>query len=289
MLKFILDRRWARFSLRAFFVLLTFVCIGLAWQLAIVRERQALLNELKAKGPYSIMTAKQWVDIYGPINMITPTNPPARIPWARTWLGDEAIQEIGFHPWQQGFDKRDLERAAAVIPEAKHQEIHAIPCHPGCFPAGTLVETPTGKRPIEEIAVGDIVTIVDVTIVDRSRNLASARVDKIFITKNRLWNVTVEGTQITTTETQPLCLQSGENKAAGELTPGEQILCYRDGQVRPVEVIRVEQTNRSTTVYNLVIGDRQLFIAGGFVARSKPPASEARQNVTTTEAFEPRT
>jgi len=34
------------------------------------------------------------------------------------------------------------------------------PCHPGCFPAGTLVATPTGPRAVDTIRAGDAVTLI---------------------------------------------------------------------------------------------------------------------------------
>jgi len=37
-------------------------------------------------------------------------------------------------------------------------------------------------------------------------------------------------------------------------------------------VTAVADTGRQSRVYNLVLGDPVLFVAGGFLARSKPPA-----------------
>ena len=34
------------------------------------------------------------------------------------------------------------------------------PCHPGCFPAGTLIATPDGLRRVEAIGPGDVVILV---------------------------------------------------------------------------------------------------------------------------------
>ena len=35
-----------------------------------------------------------------------------------------------------------------------------VPCHPGCFPAGTLILVPGGYRDIETIRAGDVVTTI---------------------------------------------------------------------------------------------------------------------------------
>src|SRR5262245_33974079 len=76
------------------------------------------------------------------------------------------------------------------------------PCHPGCFPAGTLIATPEGTRPIEDIRSGDRVTIVGTDGIP-----TSGIVDSTFQTCNRLVEVRTESGSLLTTETQPLCLQ----------------------------------------------------------------------------------
>jgi hypothetical protein len=136
-------------------------------------------------------------------------------------------------------------------------------------------------------------------------------VQSIFVTKNRLWKVETDDGVLLTTQTQPL-VQCGPPlrgrtsdsspplrgrtsdaegrdvpdslsgrgatdqlflvKAAGDLVPGDRILRLSAGQVREVAVRQVSATDRVEKVFNLVLGDSELFIAGGFVARSKPPA-----------------
>lgn len=162
-------------------------------------------------------------------------------------------------------DKEGKERFAVYAKEPAVQLFE--PCHPGCFPAGTLIEVAGGTKVIELLRAGDLVTTVGVNGV-----ASPGKVSGVFITKNRLIEVQTEGSTLVTTETQPLAIVNGELRGAGELKAGDEILAWEEGKVRPVKVQSIKRTERITTVYNLVLGDPVLFVAGGFLARSKPPA-----------------
>ena len=75
-----------------------------------------------------------------------------------------------------------------------------------------------------------------------------------------------------TTETQPLALVGGTLKAAGELKAGDKIYRWADGERKATKVKSVTPTLREEKVFNLILGDPVLFIANGYLARSKPPA-----------------
>src|SRR5262249_15855225 len=98
------------------------------------------------------------------------------------------------------------------------------------------------------------------------------KVQSIFITQNRLLKVQTDDGHLFTTETQPLCLADGTTRAAGELQAGDRVFRWQDGKRRMVKVRAVSPANRLEKVFNLVLGDSEMFIAGGFVVRSKPPA-----------------
>ncbi len=66
---------------------------------------------------------------------------------------------------------------------------------------------------------------------------------------------------------------------AGKLQTGDIILSWHtsevgDYEVRQSRVLRIQKTETITPVINLVLGNRESFIAGGFLARSKPPRDE---------------
>lgn len=141
------------------------------------------------------------------------------------------------------------------------------PCHPGCFPAGTAVRVPEGVMPIERVHKGDLVTTVGV-----DGEASSKKVLDVFVTRNTLVQVRTADDILMTTQTQPLCLAEGGFRLAGELKTGDRIWQWQSGKRQAVEVVEVSPTKRESQVFNLVLGDSIVFIAGDFLARSKPPA-----------------
>jgi hypothetical protein len=255
------------------FIVMTLLCCWLGWEASVVRERQSVRRELGANPAFIFVTVKAWAEA-----AIGVPTPKARIPIVRVWLGDEAIQQIGYMPYMPGFSEDAVKRLSRVFPEAQLQESNPIePCHPGCFPAGTLVETPGGLCPIERVRPGDLVISISPT-----GGSAGAEVQAVFTTENRLWKVETEAGALFTTETQPLCLADSRTLAAGKLQPGDEILWCQNGSILPVRVLDVRRTARTEPVFNLVLGDEELFVAGGFVARSKPPADSAVASVRST-------
>jgi hypothetical protein len=250
-------------------VLVTLLCCVLAWQFSVVRERQSALKEIRSNGTFSITTADEWVARYPPGRVVPSA---ATIPIWRRWLGDEAVQEIWHTPYLQNVSQSELSRLAKIFPEAEFREIHPVPCHPGCFPRGTLVDTPQGRRPIELLMPGDVVTTIG------GGEPFTAKIQSVFVTDNRLWQIDTEVGVLFTTQTQPLCLTgtpavstAGTIRPAGELQPGDTLLCHYDGYTHSVKVLKVSRTDRTEKVFNVVLGDSEVLIAGGFLARSKPP------------------
>ncbi len=279
-------RRWFSFSLRTMFVVVTALCCGLAWEMSIVRQRKVELRSLQTVPGVQVLTAETWLQLLSP----GPVAPKmATIPRVREWLGDEAIQEISYDPRFHQHSKSDLSRIQRIFPEAELREtpLPLEPCHPGCFPRGTLVETPQGPRPIESVQPGDAL----VTILPDGQTV-TANVQSVFVTKNRLWKVETEEGDLLTTQTQPLCVAAAQRNSfgsgsgmnsvlldrtvrAGDLQRGDYILRSTGGEIHAVQVRQVSRTDRTEKVFNLVIGDCEVFIAGGFLARSKPPAEVA--------------
>lgn len=144
-----------------------------------------------------------------------------------------------------------------------------VPCHPGCFPAGTLVRVPEGAKPIERIRQGD-----RVSSVDSNGKPSPVTVTAVFVTRNRLLEVRTEGAKLVTTETQPIGLEAGGFRPASELKPGDRVWRWINGERRATAVLSLSPANREAEVFNLVLGGTKGFIAGDFLVRSKPPAPE---------------
>ncbi|HQR08846.1 MAG TPA: hypothetical protein PLN21_18640 [Gemmatales bacterium] len=148
-------------------------------------------------------------------------------------------------------------------PDPRPQE----PCHPGCFPAGTKIAVGSETKAIELVKVGDIISTIS-----KEGKQTQGKVTFIFVTKNRLYEVRTDIGTLVTTETQPLSLASGVLRAAGEFREGDQIVRWVNGARSLVTVKEVVLTDRYEAVFNLVLGEPTLFIANGYLARSKPPA-----------------
>ena len=249
-------RSWFRFSLRTLLILMTLLCCWLAWESSIVRQRKALLSQMQASGAFHITPARHWGD--------PPPTPRATIPWIRRWLGDEAIQSVTYSYAPPEIDMQRVERA---FPEAQFLEVHPEPCHPGCFPRGTLIDTPAGKRAVETIVPGDLVTAIA-----SDGSAVSLSVQSVFVTQNKLLTIDTDAGPLLTTQTQPLAVALGQTRAAGDLSPGDAILRYEGGQIVPARILSISSPGPIEKVFNLVLGNRELFVAEGFLARSKPPA-----------------
>ncbi|CAN5399184.1 hypothetical protein BH10PLA2_BH10PLA2_37360 [soil metagenome] len=143
-----------------------------------------------------------------------------------------------------------------------------VPCHPGCFPAGTMVRVPDGVKPIDQIRAGDLVIAVNA-----DGTWAYVKVTDVSVTRNLLLEVQTEAGTLITTQTQPIALQAGGFKGAADLKKGDRILRIVNGERRAVAVLDVTATNREADVYNLVLGETRNFTANDFLVRSKPPGN----------------
>lgn len=158
-------------------------------------------------------------------------------------------------------NKGTVKHSIGLIPPPQPE-----PCHPGCFPAGTVVRVPGGTTPIEQVKPGAMVTTISTEGL-----VASAKVETVFVTRNRLLEVRTMSGTLVTTETQPLALEGGDYRLVGELKPGDRIWRWSDGKRLAVPVLSVKMTGREAQVFNIILGAPTTFIAGDFLARSKPP------------------
>jgi hypothetical protein len=144
------------------------------------------------------------------------------------------------------------------------------PCHPGCFPAGTPVLIAGGTKLIEQVRVGDMVTSIG-----KDGQAGPAAVEKLFTTTNKLVEVRTDHGTAVTTDAQPFCLTDGQFQKAGGLKAGDRVWQWRDGRRAEAVVRAVTPTGRVEKVFNLILGDSRMFVAGGFLVRGKPPADAA--------------
>lgn len=260
-------RRWGSFSLRTLFVLMTLFGCWLGWEMSVVRGRQSKLQEMRKSFEYQVTLAADWQKNYPAGN---PPRPVATVPAWRGWLGDEAVQQI-WYPRSQSESQPEVRRLARMFPEAtlvRFPEQHMEPCHPGCFPRGTLVETPSGPRAVDGIEAGE-----SILAFLPSGESQVIQVQTVFVTDNRIWRVETDAGSLFTTQTQPLCVADDSTVQAGKLQPGDQILRRQGEEIVAVRVLSVTSTDRTEKVFNLILGNSEIFVANGFLARSKPPKS----------------
>jgi hypothetical protein len=155
-------------------------------------------------------------------------------------------------------------------PKNAVEPIRHPPCHPGCFPAGTLIDVPNGSKPIERVRIGERITTIG-SGGDRSE----AEVTAVFATENRLFEVNTDMGKLLTTETQPLALVGGTLREAGKLRAGDRIFRWEPDGRHEATVRAVTATGREATVFNLVLAQPAVFVANGFLARSKPPGPQS--------------
>jgi uncharacterized protein (TIGR03067 family) len=150
-------------------------------------------------------------------------------------------------------------------------ELRFPPCHPGCFPAGTLVCIPDGTTVIERIRESDLVTAIDA-----AGKPSPVKVAGVFATRNRVLEVRTERGILVTTTTQPVGLEAGGFREAGELKAGDRIWRWVKGKRQVAIVTKVTTAEQEVEVFNLILGEPTGFVAGGFLVRSKPPAIAPR-------------
>ncbi|MFC8797611.1 polymorphic toxin-type HINT domain-containing protein [Promicromonospora sp. NPDC057138] len=117
-----------------------------------------------------------------------------------------------------------------------------------CFVAGTLIHTPDGPRPIEDIRVGDKVWAHDLVTGRDELQLVS----ETFVRHTtELFHLTINGMVVSTTAEHPFMVQGRGWLDAAFLSVGD-VLVTPEGSTVPVEAIETEQRDEADaeTVYN---------------------------------------
>ena len=136
----------------------------------------------------------------------------------------------------------------------------------GCFLAGTQIAMADGTmKPIEEIAVGDVVLAYDKATGEMKpdpvkRLHAPVTVDSYLVVNGKL----------RITPTQPV-FSAGRWVEMGQLVKGDT-LTSSDGSPMPIETIEV--VRGPITVYNFDTNPFETFVADGFIVHRKQEATE---------------
>ncbi|MDR7380932.1 polymorphic toxin-type HINT domain-containing protein [Promicromonospora iranensis] len=117
-----------------------------------------------------------------------------------------------------------------------------------CFVAGTLIHTPDGPRPIEEIRIGDKVWAHDLAT---GRDELQLVTETFVRTTDELFHLTINGSVVSTTAEHPFMVQGRGWLDAAFLNVGD-LLVTPDGTTVPVQAIETAQRTEADaeTVYN---------------------------------------
>jgi hypothetical protein len=128
-----------------------------------------------------------------------------------------------------------------------------------CFPAGTLVSTPHGGRPIEHVEAGDVVYTFDFT----SRNMVVCKVLGVFRGTTNSWvDLSLGDNVLRVTRRHPIWIESEQAwRDAAELAPGMS-LRLQDGRSREVSQVSVRPQATAQVTYNLHVAETNNFFAG---------------------------
>jgi predicted lipid-binding transport protein (Tim44 family) len=179
----------------------------------------------------------------------------------------------------------------------------------GCFPAGTMIRTPTGQTPIENLSAGD-----RVRAFNPEGGMVEAGVEKLFATRSSVIAIETERGTLRTTPEHPVGLPGGIFLEAGKLRPGQIMLIWNDGiltgsairkprleggdegrnnkqttslpgssglwaeSFNPAVVIRTSTQESEEVVYNLSVGPPHTFLAGSFLVHNKGGGGSSRSS-----------
>jgi hypothetical protein len=142
--------------------------------------------------------------------------------------------------------------------------LYTCPSGYGCFLSGTIVDTPEGGIPIEDIEIGDIVVGWD----EEAGKLTDSRVLQIFGSV-QLSYVVINGS-IKVTDDHPFRL-AGRWVTAAELQPDDELI---DIDGNPIVVTQIERVDRGVRVYNIEVDGTHTFYANGVLVHNKIPTPQ---------------
>ncbi len=134
----------------------------------------------------------------------------------------------------------------------------------GCFPAGTMIRTPSGQIPIEKMSAGE-----QVRAVNPEGEMVNAGVEKLFATRSLVITIETDRGTLRTTPEHPVGLPGGIFLEAGKLRPGQKVLILNDGVFNPAAILGISRQEREEVVYNLSVGYPHTFVAGHFLVHNK--------------------
>ena len=134
----------------------------------------------------------------------------------------------------------------------------------GCFLPGTLVQTPSGGIPIEEVSIGDSVY----SYSEDGKVSVSVVSAKYVASRDAYYTIKAGEYEVNASAEHPFLTPGGYKQASG-LAVGDAIFVYQNGVLSGKMVTSVSRTNAPATVYNLQVDGDHTFFANGFAVHNK--------------------
>lgn len=135
---------------------------------------------------------------------------------------------------------------------------------PYCFLPGTLVQTPHGRMPIEEIKIGDAVYSFS-----ENGTVSVSEVTAKYVAERDSYYIIAAGEyEVNATAEHPFHTPNGY-KEASSLAAGDAVFIYQNGSLSEKTITLVLRVNASVTVYNLQVDGEHTFFANGFAVHNK--------------------
>lgn len=139
----------------------------------------------------------------------------------------------------------------------------------GCFVAGTLIETPNGTIPIEQIQVGQRIVAFDPS----THHITTDRVSQLHKIEGLKTVETLEfsdGRTVTATFEHPFySVDRGEYIQAAQLFMGESVHVFQNGQLNTVQLIDRKLNDKPQKVYNFEAEKFHNYFSNGIHVHNK--------------------
>ena len=161
-----------------------------------------------------------------------------------------------WNDWWNDFNEYQVPDFRPVFTSFQRPRSVVVATRPfSCFPAGTLVSTQTGKKPIEKIVVGDYVLSKNAI----TGELAYKPVLETTVRESdSIVEVVMNGERLLVTRGHPMWVNGRQWQMAKQLRSGDIL----NGAKGPVRVDSIRAADRSTRVYNLVVSEFHTYFVG---------------------------